>query len=66
VLLESCYNRIKPLVQAITDAAIHIQIVSDRSDNINKRKVENVSFLVNGISYYWTSTVIGAIKAGAV
>jgi hypothetical protein len=35
-------------------------------DNINKRKVKNVSFLVEGVSYYWASTVIGAIKAGAI
>jgi hypothetical protein len=54
------------MVQAIADAATHIQIVSDGSNNINKRKVKNVSFLVNGRSYYWTSTVLGAIKAGAV
>ena len=65
-LLDSCYKRIKPEVQAIADAATHIQIVSDGSDNINKRKVENVSFLVDGISYYWASTAIGAIKAGAI
>jgi hypothetical protein len=40
--------------------------VSDGSNNINKKKVENVFFLVDGISYYWASTVISAIKAGAI
>ena len=65
-LLKSCYARLKLRVQGIADAATHIQIVSDGSDNINKKKVENVSFLVDGISYYWASTAIGAIKAGAV
>jgi hypothetical protein len=65
-LLQSCYNQSKTAIQGIANAATYIQIMSDRSDNINKKKVENVSFLVEGVSYYWTSTAIGAIKAGAI
>jgi hypothetical protein len=49
----------------VADAASHIQIVADGSSNIGKIRVENTSFLVDGISYYWNSVGIGAIKAGA-
>jgi hypothetical protein len=39
-------------------------MISDGSSNIVKESVENVSFLVRGISYYWKRTSIGATKAG--
>ncbi len=64
-LLTDCYTKIKQQVEAIADAVSHIQIVSDGSSNITKERVENISFLVGGISYYWKSTAIGAVQAGA-
>jgi hypothetical protein len=64
-LLKETYERIKPQVLEVAMAAEHIQIVSDASNTINKKKVENVSFLVDGISYYWSSTALGTAKAGA-
>jgi len=64
-LLSSYYDKIKAKVQLIADAASHIQIVTDGSLNIGKVRVENTSFLVDGISYYWNSIGIGAVKAGA-
>jgi len=64
-LLSSYYDKIKAKVQLIADAASHIQIVTDGSSNIGKVRVENTSFLVDGISYYWNSIGIGAVKAGA-
>jgi hypothetical protein len=51
-VLETAYN------------ASYIQIVSDGSANIAKQCIENVSFLIDGLSYYWNSTEIGAQKAG--
>lgn len=64
-LLTRCYEKIKAVVQTVADALAHIQIVTDGSSNIGKVRVENTSFLVDGISYYWSSVAIGAIKAGA-
>ena len=46
-------------------AAEHIQIISDASNIINKKKVKNVSFLINGVLYYQSSTALGTAKAGA-
>jgi hypothetical protein len=54
-LLDKCYNRVKAKVQKVATASSHIQIVTDGSSNINKVRVENTSFLVDGISYYWNS-----------
>ena len=39
--------------------------MADGSANIAKTRVENVSFLVNGRSFYWNSKAIGAETAGA-
>ncbi len=64
-LLKSCYLDIKQQVLKVAAAADHIQIVSDGSSNIAKVRVENVTFLAGGISYYWKSTGIGAIRAGS-
>jgi hypothetical protein len=63
-LLSSCYNKIKAKVQLIADAVSHIQIITDSSSNISKVRVENISFLVDGILYYWNSIGISTIKAG--
>ncbi|KAI0993303.1 hypothetical protein K3495_g14881 [Podosphaera aphanis] len=63
-LLNNAYNSVKVKVQAVADSLKYIQIVSDGSSNIFKHRVENISFLVNGISYYWRSTAIGATRAG--
>lgn len=52
-------------MEQVAASSNHIQIVSDGSSNIAKERVENVSFLVNGVSYYWKSTSIGATTAGA-
>jgi hypothetical protein len=51
-LLIQTYEKLKPQVLEIATAANHIQIVSDASNTINKKKIENVSFLVDNISYY--------------
>jgi hypothetical protein len=64
-LLEKCYTKVKRQVQIIADAASHIQIVTDGSSNIGKVRVENTSFLVDSISYYWNSIPIRAVQAGA-
>ena len=64
-LLEKCYLKVKRQVQLVADAATHIQIVTDGSSNIGKVRVENTSFLVDGISYYWNSIAIRAVRAGA-
>jgi hypothetical protein len=64
-LLQSTYNKVKEQVLETACKADYIQIVSDGSANIVKTRVENVSFLVDGLSYYWKSTKIGAKKAGA-
>jgi hypothetical protein len=64
-LLTSAYNRIIGMVMAIAMAANHIQIVTDGSGNISKERVENVCFIVGGISYYWNCSIVGAIRATA-
>lgn len=64
-LLDAAYNKIKPQVQAVADAASYIQIVSDGSSNVTKTRIENISFLTGGISYYWRNTGIGATSVGA-
>jgi hypothetical protein len=64
-LLRSCYADVKDQVLAVAAAEEHIQIISDGSSNIAKIRVENVSFMAGGISYYWKSTGIGAIRAGS-
>ncbi|KAI1002523.1 hypothetical protein K3495_g5678 [Podosphaera aphanis] len=64
-LLNDAYNSVKEKVQAVADSSKYIQIVSGGSFNISKHRVENISFLVNGISYYWRSTAIEATRAGA-
>ena len=64
-LLESTYLKVKNQVLETACNADYIQIVSEGSANISKQRVENVSFVVGGLSYYWNSTEIGAQKAGA-
>ena len=59
------YERKKQKVQTIANKSKYIQVVSDGSANIARVRVENTSFLVDGISYYWRLVGIGAIKAGA-
>ena len=63
-LLTAWYEKIKKKVQLVADAASYIQIVTDGSSNISKVRVENTSFLVDGILYYQNSIGIGAVKAG--
>lgn len=64
-LLDKTYLKVKEQVLETACNASYIQIVSDGSANIAKQRVENVSFIVDGLSYYWNSTEIGAQKAGA-
>ena len=64
-LLDRCYERVKAQVQAIADGASNIQIVTDGSTTIARTRVENVSFLVDNILYYWKSIGVGAVKIGA-
>ena len=65
-LLLQTYEKLKPQVLEITTAANYIQIVSDALNTINKKKVENVSFLINNISYYQSSTALRTAKAGVI
>lgn len=51
-LLENAYNKTKEQVLEVVSKADHIQIVADGSANIAKTRVENISFLVNGTSFY--------------
>ena len=64
-LLTSVYESIKEQVLQVASNADHIQLVCDGSANISKVRIENVSFLVKGRSYYWKSTEIGAQTASA-
>jgi hypothetical protein len=64
-LLYSTYTNVKEQVLKVTTKANYIQIIADGSANISKVRIENTSFLVDGKSYYWKSTEIGAEKAGA-
>ena len=64
-LLDAAYTKIKPQVQAVADAAHYIQIVSNGSSNIAKTRIENISFLVSSVLYYWRNTGIGATSADA-
>jgi hypothetical protein len=59
-LLHATYSRIKPLVLQQADSTNYIQIVTDGSSNISKRRVENTSFLINNISFYWKSHALAA------
>jgi hypothetical protein len=59
------YERIKHTVSKLAANCKSIQIISDGSANIAKTRVENISFMLGDISFYWQSTAIGAIKAGA-
>ncbi|KAI0998813.1 hypothetical protein K3495_g9385 [Podosphaera aphanis] len=63
---DSLYYKVKSEVQKVTDEAKYIQIVSDDSSNVSNHSVENVSFMTGSrSSFYWKSTAIGGIKAGA-
>ncbi|RKF61934.1 hypothetical protein GcC1_151011, partial [Golovinomyces cichoracearum] len=61
--LSAIYARTLQLVMEVALAAKYIQIVIDGSGNISKERVEKVCFLVNNISYYWSTKAVGAIRA---
>lgn len=66
--LDKIYDTTKLRVRQIADDATHIQLVCDGSSNITKDRVENISFLVDKISYYWQTTKVdgtGATTAGS-
>ncbi|RKF81884.1 hypothetical protein GcM3_030035, partial [Golovinomyces cichoracearum] len=62
-LLSAICDRTLQLVMEVALAAQYIQIVTDGSGNISKWRVENVCFLVNNISYYWSTKAVGSIRA---
>jgi hypothetical protein len=62
-LLEKAYNKTKEQVLKIVSKVNYIQIVANGSVTIAKTRVENVSFLVNSMSFYWKSIEISAQKA---
>lgn len=50
-------------MEAVADAAQSIQVFQDGSLNFSKVRVENVSILVGGISYYLKSIGLGPVVA---
>jgi hypothetical protein len=65
VLLDDLYNRCKTQVLDVARSTKTLQLVSDGSSTIFKERVENVSFMVNGFSFYWQSKPLGATTASA-
>jgi len=57
-LLDWIYKNVKTAVWAVADSYKMIQIVSDGSSNVSKNRIENISFLANGVSYYWHSMAL--------
>ncbi|RKF76666.1 hypothetical protein GcC1_070018 [Golovinomyces cichoracearum] len=64
-LLEDIYKEIKTQVQEVVDNTSCLQIVTDGSANMAKVRIENTSFLIEGVSFYNASTAIGFQTASA-
>jgi hypothetical protein len=64
-LLDNCYKATKAEVLQVADSSNTLQICSDGSANIARTRVENTSFIVQGIHFYWKTIGIGSISAGA-
>jgi hypothetical protein len=51
-LLDACYKWIKTRVQDVIKGCQYIGLIADGSTNITKERVENMSVMCNGTSYY--------------
>jgi hypothetical protein len=76
-VLDNCYETVKSDVDRIIDSSSNIGIVSDESTNISGTRIENVSVVVKGTSYFWSNesledknatadTIIKSIKQKAL
>ena len=54
-ILDRCYDSTKTQVTDIINTSSNIGIVSDESTNISGTRIENISVVMKGISYFWSN-----------
>jgi hypothetical protein len=54
-ILDRCYDTTKTQVTEIINTSSNISIVADESTNISGTRIENISVIVKGTSYFWSN-----------
>jgi hypothetical protein len=54
-ILDQCYDYTKTQVTDIINSSSNIGIVADESTNITGTRIENISVIVKGTSYFWSN-----------